>query len=222
MKKYLFSFGINYYAEKECLRMQEQARKGWSFVKMNSLGLLSFERKPAEEKQFAVDFYRGDNAPEEIQEYLDIYEASGWEYISSYRKKYFFFKANLDVPKIFSDKASYEDRLKAESKWLFKRSFVVGLIGLLFTGVILAIRYFNTASEVLDFFLGMSLPFALFPIMFLAVTWFMNSRYKNRADSYQSPEAFAKKQRVLTDTLLCIFIGALIGFLIGLLFSIFI
>lgn len=91
-KKYLFTYVANFYSEKECLRLETQARKGWRFIKMNKLGFLSFEKSTPEEKQFAIDFYTGSNTPEEIEEYLEMYKASGWDFISSYQSKYFYFK----------------------------------------------------------------------------------------------------------------------------------
>ena len=90
MKKYLYSLGVSFYAEKEMLRLEEQARKGWQFVKMNRWGFLVFEKAAAQEKQFAVDFYTGSDTAAEIAEYLEMYEASGWTYISDYQKKYFY------------------------------------------------------------------------------------------------------------------------------------
>ena len=217
MKKYLYSLGILYYSEKEALRIREQALKGWCFKKLNPAGFLVFEKQAPEDQQFTIDFYQGDNSPTEIQEYLDIYQASGWQCVSSYKNKYFFFKSDLGTQQPFSDKKSYLERLKAEERWAFKRVFpcmVLGLIGL----VISLYLQFGQAGhfEQLNSFLWIlaSLLF-LYPLLFLMTTAILHSRYKQRGDSYQNPEAFAKKQRVWLDTLLLLCLGAVIGGIIG-------
>lgn len=55
--KYLYSLGVAYYPEKEMMRLQEQAAKGWQFVYMNQFGFLKFIQSQPQEKKFAVDFF---------------------------------------------------------------------------------------------------------------------------------------------------------------------
>ncbi len=223
MKKYLYSLGVSFYAEKEMLRLEEQARKGWQFVKMNRWGFLVFEKAAAQEKQFAVDFYTGSDTAAEIAEYLEMYEASGWTYISDYQKKYFYFMADKATPKIFSDQISYAERLAAEQKWSFKNAFKLPLAGALIVALITVLLHYGVIGK--QFFvgiiLGLGLGMIIFPFTYLLFSLFMNWRYKNRAEFYQQPEAFAKKQRVWLDSLMNMLIGLLLGGLIGFIYGYF-
>ena len=48
-----------------------------------SVRFLKFIQSQPQEKKFAVDFFQGDKS--DVDEYLAMYEAGGWEYISSYK-----------------------------------------------------------------------------------------------------------------------------------------
>lgn len=118
-KKYLLSLGVAYYPEKEMVRLQKQASMGWHFVKMNRLGFLKFIKGKSETTKYAVDFFEGD--PSEIVDYLAMYQAGGWTYISNYKDRYFYFKASPDTPAIFSDQESYQERIDNETRYLMKK-----------------------------------------------------------------------------------------------------
>ena len=49
-QKYLYSLGVSFYAEKEMMRLAQQARKGWQFVKMNQLCFLVFKKPKFQEQ----------------------------------------------------------------------------------------------------------------------------------------------------------------------------
>jgi hypothetical protein len=214
-KKYLYSFGVAYYPEKEMMRLQEQAAKGWQFVHMNSFGFLKFVQSQPQEKKFAVDFFQGDCT--DIEDYLAMYEASGWEYISSYKDRYFYFQAPLDASTIFSDQQSYQERIDNEARYLIKRSFRMTGIGLvILLGIYLLDRWLRFSSnEVLDFSYGVAVGVMCTPLAIVLVSFLMRRLYKNRASFYKEPEKLAKRQRVLRDTLLFMGVGALIGGIIG-------
>ncbi|MBM9833190.1 DUF2812 domain-containing protein, partial [Enterococcus faecalis] len=125
-----------YYPEKEMVRLQKQASLGWHFVKMNRLGFLKFIKGDPETTKYAVDFFEGE--PSEIVDYLAMYQAGGWTYISNYKERYFYFKASPDTPAIFSDQESYQERIDNETRYLMKKSILLSVISL----VILAATYF--------------------------------------------------------------------------------
>ncbi|MCD5002499.1 DUF2812 domain-containing protein [Enterococcus saccharolyticus] len=221
MKKYLFSLGIHFYAEKECVRLEEQARKGWQFIKMNNFGILSFQKSSPQEKQFAIDFYTGDKSQAEIDEYLEMYRVSGWQYVTNYKKKYFYFMANKSTPKIFSDKVSYHERLQAEEQWYFKRSFSVSGIGVLLWVLIFWLYQQNGLRHLISIVTSLAVATTLYPLLYRITAKLMHLRYKHRPDYYNNPEAFAKKQRIWRDSLLHICVGAFIGGVIGFIFGYF-
>lgn len=222
-QKYLYSLGVSFYAEKEMMRLAQQARKGWQFVKMNQLGFLVFKKAPVQEKQFAVDFYTGNQSQAEIDEYLEMYEASGWTYVSNYQKRYFYFMADPDTPTIFSDKVSYAERLEIEQKWLMKNSFKISAFGLL----ILIIMSLLLAYHVIEmtffsgFFTGGGIGLLLYPLIYFTSGYLLRRRYKDRSEFFNNPEAFAKKQRFWLDTLFNLMFGAIMGGMIGFIFGYF-
>ncbi len=222
-QKYLYSLGVSFYAEKEMLRLSKQARKGWHFVKMNQLGFLVFEKAPIQDKQFAIDFYTGNQTQEEIDEYLEMYEASGWTYLSNYHKRYFYFMADSGTPNIFSDKASYAERLELEQKWLFKNSFKTTILGVIILALITILLSYQLVEKNFfsGLFIGTGIGLFFFPLIYFIGGRLMRWRYKDRSEFFSNPEEFAKKQRFWLDTLFNLVLGAILGGLIGFIFGYF-
>lgn len=211
-RKYSISLNVGFYPEKEMLRLQEKKRQGWQFLKMNRLGILSFQACEPSEKLFAVDFFTG--KPAEVAEYLEFYEASGWKAISSYRHKYFYFMADPGTPLIFSDQKSYQERIFAEWRWLLRQSFWVALIGtLLLLGSLIGKNLFDWGwGEYLMIIGGVLL---LYPFSYGVAMLFMQIQYRNRAAFFHQPERLAKRQRLGRDMLVLMGIGGVIGGIIG-------
>lgn len=217
-KKYIFSRGIAFYPEKEMQLLKKQASKGWHFKKMSHIGFLVFEKGTPEDKAFSVDFF--DGLPEELSEYLVIYQEAGWENIANYKKKYFYFKADCDTPTIYSDSESYWLRMKKEWIWLSIRSLFyfplgIGLLILLFLTKTLQEHFlYSLGIRTLLAFIGM-LCIAL-PIGVAINVAFSLIIYSDRTKYYNQPERFAKRQKIVRDSLFL----AMIGFMIGVLISI--
>ncbi|MGF1992784.1 DUF2812 domain-containing protein [Enterococcus casseliflavus] len=218
-KKYLLSLGVAYYPEKEMVRLQKQASLGWHFVKMNRLGFLKFIKGDPETTKYAVDFFEGE--PSEIVDYLAMYQAGGWTYISNYKDRYFYFKASPDTPAIFSDQESYQERIDNETRYLMKKSILLSVISLVILAAIyFLIRYFNIRTNPFwSFGLGLITGLVFIPIGVGLTTILMKFLYKNRASYYNKPEKLAKRQRVIRDTVILMFVGAIIGAVIGFFFS---
>ncbi len=90
-KKYLLSLGVAYYPEK-MVRLQKQASSGWHFVKMNRLGFEVYQRRPRND-QICSRLFEGE--PSEIVDYLAMYQAGGWTYISNIKIAIFILKRLL-------------------------------------------------------------------------------------------------------------------------------
>lgn len=219
-KKYLFSKGIAFYPEQEMETLKSEAKKGWHFQKLNVLGLLVFKRGELEDKQFSVDFYTGKK--EEVAEYLSIYNEAGWQCISNFKQKYFYFKADIDTPAIYSEAESYLARIKKEWQWLFLHSLWSIPFSVLFGAAAFFMKGIQTGNWVLSI-----LHSILFLTMWILLIWpvavgfsilFSYFVYRNRPDYYNCPQKFAKKQRFVRDLLLLALFGAVIGFFIGMCF----
>ncbi len=217
-RKYLYSLGVAYYPEKEMLRLQKQAMLGWQFVGMNRWGFLTFEKQPPMAKKFAVDFFEGELSEE--SDYIALYEASGWHYISHYQKRYYYFEGNLDAPPIFSDQDSYQERINAEQRYLIKRAFVVTAIGALLLAMLYSIKtlWDWQNSPIWSFLFGICTGLLFVPAMVAIVSYLMRKLYKDRATYYNKPETIAKRQKVVRDLLLMALAGAIVGGIIGYIF----
>lgn len=216
-KKYLLSKGVAFYPEKEMETLKQQAQEGWHFQKLNIFGFLVFEKSVTEEKKFSVDFYYG--TKEEINEYLTIYSEAGWECISNFKEKYFYFKANPETPAIYSEAESYSTRIKAEWKWLFLHSLRSIPYGLLLTGILLLIGQISgkiwDSSILRSILVLITLLFLVWPLAVALSILFGFLFYKRRPEYYNCPQKFAKKQRYIRDCVLLAIIGGVVGFFLG-------
>lgn len=217
-KKYIYSRGIAFYPEKEMQLLKKQAEKGWHFKKMNQVGFLVFEKGRSENKEFSVDFF--DGSSEELSEYLVIYEQAGWEYITNYKDKYFYFKADCDTPTIYSDSESYWIRMKKEWLWLLVRTLIylpVG-IGILMLLLLTKATRNSLLSNIIvrDSLLLLGGLFTALPIGVIVSVAFSLVIYSDRIKYYNQPERFAKRQKIFRDAIFL----AMIGFVVGLLLSI--
>ena len=70
-----------------------------------------------------------------------------------------------------------------------------------------------------SFGLGLITGLVFIPIGVGLTTILMKFLYKNRASYYNEPEKLAKRQRVIRDTVILMFVGAIIGAVIGFFFS---
>ncbi|EOI00335.1 hypothetical protein UAY_01438 [Enterococcus moraviensis ATCC BAA-383] len=217
-KKYIYSRGIAFYPEKEMQLLKKLANKGWHFKRMNQVGFLVFEKGMPEDKEFSVDFF--DGSSNELSEYLVIYKQAGWENVANYKKKYFYFKADRGTPTIYSDPESYWIRMKKEWIWLLIRSFIYLPLGIgLLTFIALTKDTSNTilaTSGIRIILIISAMVFTALPIGVAICVIFSLVMYNDRTNYYNRPEYFAKRQRIVRDSILL----AVIGFIIGLLFSI--
>ena len=120
-KKYGFSKGLAFYSELESQRFSKELEEGWLLDKISMLGYYRFQKVQKEEAQIIIDFYPGKKIDK--KEYLDLYEAAGWQELLSYRQRYFVFKASLEAPEIYSDEESFNTRLMKEIRWFFLNVF---------------------------------------------------------------------------------------------------
>lgn len=219
--KYIPSLGVAAYPEKEMLCLEAEARKGWRFVKLTDFCLLKFERAEPQEVKYAVDFFPGKKA--EIPEYLELYQGGGWELVSAYHKRYFFFVTEKNEATIFSDEESYRERIKAGWRYQLKISSVVALLGLLVLAVITFVQKMTWAiPDTPLFVLAMvGLIAVMFPFTVLMAMLFDRIRYRKRSQYYNRPKDFAEKQTVGRDMAMTAIIGAVFGFFFGIGFILF-
>lgn len=217
-KKYIFSRGVAFYPEREMEILKEQAQQGWAFQKMNGFGLLKFSKAAPENKKFSVDFFSG--SKDELDEYLSIYAEAGWTYVATYKKKYFYFKADPYTPTIYSDEESYGMRMYKEWIWMFWQNLFCIPIGLIFIWLTIQMGKWDVPHTTLFISLRMFVIFfgTFFTVMPLAIiinVIFSLIIYKDRKKFYDRPEQFAKKQKYWRDIIVLMIIGAILGALMS-------
>lgn len=216
-RKYKFSKGLSFYSELEALRVKEEAENGWHLTKLSRWGFLVFEKGEPEEMEATIDFYPGKK--EDIAEYLELYQLSGWYLMASYRKRYFIFKAEKGTKPAYTDVESYETKMKKESNWLILQMLMFGLPALL----LLLLLNFTPLISIFDYiprgFKGMInlllVTGTLTPFIGLALVTYFRVVYPKRKESFRDTDNFAKRQIFFRDMLLTMIIGGLIGGVIG-------
>lgn len=204
---------IGFYPEKACAKLEAFAQKGWRLEKFR-YGFCILKKGEPQKLRYAIDFYSGKK--KDTADYLELYEASGWTKAAAYRKRYYFFKAALKTPMIYSDEATYQTRIRKEWLWLLLNSFWLVPIG----GMLLAAWYFIKSFfqiQLDDSFIQGLLTgvFLLFPIaMGISIVYF-TVMYRQRKKYYSQPEKMATSQRVIRDSIALAFAGGIVGALIG-------
>lgn len=68
--------------EKEQLYLQKRHEEGWKFVKVTGIGIYHFEKCRPEEVIYQLDYNQ--EGREQKEEYVQMFQDCGWEYIMDY------------------------------------------------------------------------------------------------------------------------------------------
>lgn len=221
-KKYLLCKGLAFYAELESKRLEKELAQGWEIEAINWLGYYRLKKVGPEESQMVIDFYPGKKS--DVDEYVELYEMAGWKKVTSYRKRYYVFKADKNQESVYTDEESFAFRIKKEQSWFMMNGLLVFLIGLLFVSVI----HQPVFQEMLrnHFIISMLLNFIgmvgiLFPVSMIITMLYFKLTYGKRTIYFNHPEKYAKKQRFLRDLFLLMVSGFIIGFVLSFIYYMF-
>ena len=128
--KYKLGNGLAFSEEKDTKMCESFASKGYKLVKVTSFGFYKFEPSQPEEVSFAVDYTNKVLKNEELKEYIQIFESSGWSYVCSLETVHYF-KAQKGTVPIYTDDSTKLHKLKM----LRKISLQCLLIGIAFIAV---------------------------------------------------------------------------------------
>lgn len=212
-------YSIGFYPEKTAVRLEELAAAGWQLKKFNNFGICVLKKGQPEKVKYMIDFYPGKK--QEIAEYLELYQEAGWQKVTSYKKRYFFFKAPPETPASYSDEETYQQRIMQEWRYLLKCSLWLVPIG------ILALLLWRKLTKHIGW-LGSGMSFAggfmdglitgglvLYPVVVLMVILYNTIIYRRRKKYYRQPELLARQQSLKKDTFWLMFLGALLGLALG-------
>ncbi|GIO65928.1 DUF2812 domain-containing protein [Paenibacillus sp. FSL M7-1455] len=110
-KRFRFTTSWNYEKEEEWLN--ELSAQGLHLKKAGTFHSL-FTRNPSVRYTYRLDYQPG-LGTERLQEYKDLYEDAGWEYVSSYKGAWHYFRTEWesgDLPKLYTDTESLTEHYK--------------------------------------------------------------------------------------------------------------
>ena len=215
-KKYIYSKGLAFYAELEGQRLEEELAKGWLIESINWFGWYKLRPVEKEKAQIVIDFYSGDK--KEVDEYLDLYEAAGWNQVMSYRNRYFVFKSDIGTPAVYSDEESFSSRLNQERRWLMWNSLYFVLASLIGFFVLnqQAVKEFLMQVKGIYYSLEVLCAVSLMaPLIVFSLLTYYKCVYLKRTSYFKEPKKFAKKQHFILDLVIAMIIGGILGGLIG-------
>ena len=125
MKKEFRYFSI-FNHEDEQKYLQNQHQLGWKFIKVTGLGTYHFEECDPEEVIYQLDFNQEGSAHKD--EYIQMFEDCGWEYIQEFAGYSYFRKAAADMDEnesIFCDDASRLEMLERVYKGRMLPMFII-------------------------------------------------------------------------------------------------
>ncbi len=114
--------------EKEEAWLEEMSAQGWLLKKAPGFGY-TFEKTTPEQRTFKIDFRTFKNQ-EEQEDYLSLFEDSGWQYVKpgKHQYSYYFFSSREDALKdIFSDVPSRAQRSLRAAQYSTYTMFLVML-----------------------------------------------------------------------------------------------
>ena len=146
MKKYKYKFGsgLAWYENKDVRMLEKMAAKGYTLEKINKLGFYRFRAATPEECTYSVDFSDIVVKNEGFQQYVEIFNAGGWEYVASMVNVHFF-KAPKGTKPIYTDGISmaekYETMQKMSMWWVVASGIFVAICAALYA--ILSLSFFR-------------------------------------------------------------------------------
>lgn len=105
-KRYRLFMSWDY--EREEAWLNEMSEKGLHFQKASLLSS-SFERNDSKRYTYRLDYQTGIQKGAKFQEYIDLYQDAGWEYVSSYGSMWFYFRREWqpgEPPQLYTDRDS--------------------------------------------------------------------------------------------------------------------
>ncbi|NTU25715.1 DUF2812 domain-containing protein [Bacillus tequilensis] len=111
-KKYMMSEGLAFSEEKDMKRLNDMASKGWV---LESFAFMGYKLRKAEPLKliYSIDYH--DVGEESFAEYIEIFEAGGWEHVCSSQGMHIF-SADPGTSPIYSDQFTMREKYKRSEK----------------------------------------------------------------------------------------------------------
>jgi len=174
-KKFKFSMGLGFAEEREMKMLSSMADKGWIFYKFKGLGY-EFKKGESQDLIYNLDSVR--ISEEDKTEYLEVFEAAGWNYVCSIGDSFHLFSAKIGTLPIYSDKLTKEERNNRGIKEILKGAGGI----LLFIIVLLLAQHMLkqvVVNQLVNFIISIVIEFCIgLTVMYMVCALFM--KFKKR------------------------------------------
>jgi len=128
MKKYRYKFGngLAHYENKDIKMLEDMAAQGYALEKVSKLGYYKFCASKPDDCTYAIDFSDICKKDDGFLQYVDIFSASNWGYVTSIDNVHYF-KAPKSTKPIYTDSTSMAEKyvqMQDMCKWWVVVSFI--------------------------------------------------------------------------------------------------
>ena len=111
MKKYKYKLGngLAHCESKDIQMLEDMAAQGYALEKVSKFGYYKFRADKSDGCTYAVDFSDIEAKDEGFEQYVEIFNASGWKYVTSIDNIHYF-KAPIGTKPIYSDSTSLAEK----------------------------------------------------------------------------------------------------------------
>lgn len=174
-KKYRPSMGIAFNEENEMKMLSNMAKEGWRFYSFSKLGYW-FKKVEPQELVYCMDTRVLKKSEQE--QYFELFEESGWTYVTSYGNSMHFFCASIGTTPIYTDRQTTAEKHRQSRDVVLKGAATTAIITIgSFIAEVICVKIFN--NDIIQSLIGMIGGGAMGLTAALAVTGIvLNSKIK--------------------------------------------
>ncbi|WP_223701234.1 DUF2812 domain-containing protein [Sutcliffiella deserti] len=180
--KYVISGGLAFDEEKDMVKLERLARKGWIFDRFAFMGY-KMKKGQSQELQYSLDYRKDADS-----DYFAFFEEAGWTHMGSLANYIHLYSASPGTAPIYTDKDSVVEKYENEKKVMGKGALVMVVVTFLIMAVSFLISHFSlftgfegTVKIVETVLLSLSLIGLVFTgLPYLGYVYRVNKLQKNR------------------------------------------
>ncbi|WP_040226977.1 DUF2812 domain-containing protein [Bhargavaea cecembensis] len=166
--KYITSGGLAFSEEKDMKKLQRFSREGWHLKDFAFMGYTLEKGEPAD-FIYSIDYRTLEDGEED--EYLDVFDSSGWSHVASAATIHLF-RAPAGTKPLYTDRETTVEKYGRNSAWIGKAALpLVLLTGIAWAGAILS-------TGILNAFLFVAA--VILTVMAVPAAWTALTAYENK------------------------------------------
>jgi len=128
MKKYRYKYGngLAHCESKDIQMLEDMAAQGYTLEKVSKWGYYKFRADKTDRCTYAIDFSDIEAKDEGFQQYIEIFNGSDWEYVTSIDNVHYF-KAPIGTKPIYTDSTSMAEKYVKMQKMCMWWVVVLGI-----------------------------------------------------------------------------------------------